>query len=447
MTEQEKQSIIDAVLSSIRTNSRSIGQLTAVSTLSEGDFFEVAGGKKVSFAVLRDLVSAFANLDAESIKTDVAKMLVQNVAFDVTESAATLTIKQQGYAAKTVSVPVATDNHSGIITAADKVKLESAYTSSQTAITAANNAQKGVTELSNSIGKPSGIATLDGDGKLKGSQVPSNLTTETDIQNLRKSVKEEIGTAKNELDGVINKMKGYGYKFIAEAALDTDPGTPSENIFYICTTPGEYINFPTNMFSGQHETVYFTLGEGEVGLLLYTIPDDTPTISNWSLVKLDLAKGSTVKDIEKQISNISASVKKLDKSVAPRLFFNGNALVGVDSLSLDKFLVLTADDAYADIRKKGVVVALSAGDELKNYQWGGNDWGNAEDWGGFGGSSVSSIFNATNEVPISGYYVLCDTENQKLSAVHAAWNAKKAVSGLIISFEVGSGIWKTYPSQ
>ena len=444
MTEQEKQSIIDAVLSSIRTNSRSIGQLTAVSTLSEGDFFEVAGGKKVSFSVLRDLVSAFANLDAESIKTDVAKMLVQNVAFDVTESAATLTIKQQGYAAKTVSVPVATDKHSGIITAADKVKLESAYTSSQTAITAANNAQKGVTDLSNSIGKPSGIATLDGEGKLKSSQVPSNLTTETDIQNLRKSVKEEIGTAKKELDGVINKMKGYGYKFIAEAALDTDPGTPSENIFYICTTPGEYINFPTNMFSGQHETVYFTLGEGEVGLLLYTLPDDMPTISNWSLVKLDLAKGSTVKDIEKQISNISASVKKLDKSVAPRLFFNGNALVGVDSLSLDKFLVLTAGDDYESIRKKGVVVALSAGDELKNYQWGGNDWGNAEDWGGFGGSSVSSIFNATNEVPISGYYVLCDTENQKLSAVHAAWNAKKAVSGLIISFEVGSGIWKTY---
>lgn len=444
MTEQEKQSIIDAVLSSIRTNSRSIGQLTAVSTLSEGDFFEVAGGKKVSFSVLRDLVSAFANLDAESIKTDVAKMLVQNVAFDVTESAATLTIKQQGYAAKTVSVPVATDKHGGIITAADKVKLESAYTSSQTAITAANNAQKGVTELSNSIGKPSGIATLDGEGKLKSSQVPSNLTTETDIQNLRKSVTEEIGTAKKELDGVINKMKGYGYKFIAEAALDTDPGTPSENIFYICTTPGDYINFPTNMFSGQHETVYFTLGEGEVGLLLYTLPNDMPTISNWSLVKLDLAKGSTVKDIEKQISNISASVKKLDKSVAPRLFFNGNALVGVDSLSLDKFLVLTAGDDYKSIRKKGVVVALSAGDELKNYQWGGNDWGNAEDWGGFGGSSVSSIFNATNEVPISGYYVLCDTENQKLSAVHAAWNAKKAVSGLIISFEVGSGIWKTY---
>jgi len=61
-----------------------------------------------------------------------------------------------------------------------------------------------------------------------------------------------------------------------------------------------------------------------------------------------------------------------------------------------------------------------------------------------GGSSVSSIFNATNEVPINGYYVLCDQQNTGLSAVHAAWNSEKAVSGLIISFEISAGIWKTY---
>lgn len=56
----------------------------------------------------------------------------------------------------------------------------------------------------------------------------------------------------------------------------------------------------------------------------------------------------------------------------------------------------------------------------------------------------ASIFNATVEVPISGYYVLCDTENTSLSAVHAAWNANKATSGLILSFELSAGIWKTY---
>ena len=61
-----------------------------------------------------------------------------------------------------------------------------------------------------------------------------------------------------------------------------------------------------------------------------------------------------------------------------------------------------------------------------------------------GGSSASSIFNATNEVPINGYYVLCDQQNTGLSAVHAAWNSEKAVSGLIISFEIAAGVWKTY---
>lgn len=59
-------------------------------------------------------------------------------------------------------------------------------------------------------------------------------------------------------------------------------------------------------------------------------------------------------------------------------------------------------------------------------------------------NAPASIFNATIEVPINGYYTLCDTENTTSSAVHAAWNQKKAVSGLIISFELSAGIWKTY---
>ena len=56
----------------------------------------------------------------------------------------------------------------------------------------------------------------------------------------------------------------------------------------------------------------------------------------------------------------------------------------------------------------------------------------------------ASIFNATTAVPIQGYYVLCDSENTSMSAVHAAWKEEKAVSGLIISFEMSASIWKTY---
>lgn len=127
MTEQELQSVINAVLSSIKTNSRSIGQLTGVQTLSDSDCFEVAGGRKIAYSVLRDLIFAAANTKLENMQTDIANSVLQSVSFDAKSSTATLTIKQKGYDAITVSVPKATDSQSGIMTAADKDKLDNTY--------------------------------------------------------------------------------------------------------------------------------------------------------------------------------------------------------------------------------------------------------------------------------------------------------------------------------
>lgn len=59
MTEQEKQEIISAVLSSLRTNSKAIEQLTSVTEMLDDDQIELNGGRKVSYAVL---MSAFNNL-------------------------------------------------------------------------------------------------------------------------------------------------------------------------------------------------------------------------------------------------------------------------------------------------------------------------------------------------------------------------------------------------
>ena len=52
MTSEEKQEIINAVLAALRTNSKTIGQLTPVSEMSEEDFLELNGGRKVSYGVL-----------------------------------------------------------------------------------------------------------------------------------------------------------------------------------------------------------------------------------------------------------------------------------------------------------------------------------------------------------------------------------------------------------
>lgn len=67
MTDEELQNIISAVLSSIRTNSKTIDQLTAVETLGESDFFEVNGGRKISYPILASLISSITKEDAERV--------------------------------------------------------------------------------------------------------------------------------------------------------------------------------------------------------------------------------------------------------------------------------------------------------------------------------------------------------------------------------------------
>lgn len=131
MTNEELQQVVAAVIQSLKTNGKTIAQLTAVSTLTDSDYFEISGGRKVSYAVLYGLVSAAIEANMQDLTSDIAKTVIQNVAFDVTGSTATLRIKQVGYAEVTQSMPVATNTQSGIITAADKVKLDNTYTKNE----------------------------------------------------------------------------------------------------------------------------------------------------------------------------------------------------------------------------------------------------------------------------------------------------------------------------
>lgn len=65
LSQDELQSIINAVISSIRTNSKTIGQLTPATLLEDTDCFEIDGGKKVSFSLLKDAIKNII----ESLKT------------------------------------------------------------------------------------------------------------------------------------------------------------------------------------------------------------------------------------------------------------------------------------------------------------------------------------------------------------------------------------------
>lgn len=63
LTETEYQNIVNAVLSAIRTNSRTIDQLTPVTNISTKDFFEIGGGRKISFGLLRQLIISLNSED------------------------------------------------------------------------------------------------------------------------------------------------------------------------------------------------------------------------------------------------------------------------------------------------------------------------------------------------------------------------------------------------
>lgn len=103
---QEQQAIFDAVIASLRTNSKTIEQLTPQTALGSNDWFELNGGRKVSYTVLRSLISSISSDDLDSLRTLIGKNVLKSVSFDVGEGTATLTIKSAGETI-TCNVPVA----------------------------------------------------------------------------------------------------------------------------------------------------------------------------------------------------------------------------------------------------------------------------------------------------------------------------------------------------
>lgn len=62
MTPEEIQEIVDLVLQAIRTNSKTIEQLTEAFSVGNADYFELSGGRKISFATLAEFIETQGGL-------------------------------------------------------------------------------------------------------------------------------------------------------------------------------------------------------------------------------------------------------------------------------------------------------------------------------------------------------------------------------------------------
>lgn len=191
MTDSEKQAIISTILGSLETNSKTIGQLTPVTDLADTDKFEIDGGRYVTFSIIKQLVAEMASSDQSSLITLINDNKIQSVSITATEGTATLTITTNA-GTKTCSVPIASTNTAGLMTAVDKVKLDAAHTAIQDLpyIKADVNTLK--TDMATAKGN---ITTLQTDVDNAEAGI-DNL--ETDVSALN----SDVATAKSDISGL-----------------------------------------------------------------------------------------------------------------------------------------------------------------------------------------------------------------------------------------------------
>ena len=127
---QDQQTIFDAVITALRTNSKTIDQLTPQASLADSDYFELNGGRKVSYATMKSMFAALSDADIVNLNQAITNAKLKGVSIALTATGATLTVQSEG---KSVScaIPMAVYNSAadgekkaGLMSAEDKYKLD-----------------------------------------------------------------------------------------------------------------------------------------------------------------------------------------------------------------------------------------------------------------------------------------------------------------------------------
>lgn len=79
MTPEEKQEIVAAVIAALKTNGRTIMQLTEATSISNSDYFEINGGRRIAYSKLYDNIMDDLSDTIENFETDVNTALAGKV--------------------------------------------------------------------------------------------------------------------------------------------------------------------------------------------------------------------------------------------------------------------------------------------------------------------------------------------------------------------------------
>lgn len=110
---QDQQTIFDAVITALRTNSKTIDQLTPQASLADSDYFELNGGRKVSYATMKSMFAALSDADIVNLNQAITNALEQaSTAMTAAQAAQTAAESADGKADAAIT---RTDNNSRLI--------------------------------------------------------------------------------------------------------------------------------------------------------------------------------------------------------------------------------------------------------------------------------------------------------------------------------------------
>lgn len=118
-------------------------------------------------------------------------------------------------------------------------------------------------------GVSGGYAKLGDDLKVSEDNLPESVTGEPSA---RKAADEAIETAYKAADTVlqanIDTLAKSGYRLMGVAVPGTNPGAPTENVFYVAREAGSYTHF-TRMGTAVGEERYWSVEAGEIAFLIF----------------------------------------------------------------------------------------------------------------------------------------------------------------------------------
>ena len=114
LSQQELSEIISAVLSSLQTNSKTVMDMSNIPSISDDDFIELNGGRRVSFRVLKQSISDLFTENFNNIHTEIAGHKIDRVLTEISEDNIGIDIvtREQTFH---VDIPLATDKKAGLM--------------------------------------------------------------------------------------------------------------------------------------------------------------------------------------------------------------------------------------------------------------------------------------------------------------------------------------------